>query len=170
MHVAFTGRKNKICCENITQRIVENSLCNNPEERSSHPLQSGSLKSRNICCRYRHYVCQFNPLTSELNPSTQRCLTNFLLGILLLEPCILLIYVYAWKTNKCNNYLFSLLIAYGRSYIFGIKLPSSGSVPSAFWEMLNWGAVDRILWMGVGTRNAPWRWYCNAETCRSYHT
>jgi hypothetical protein len=23
------------------------------------------------------------------------------------------------------------------------------SVPSAFWEMINWGAVDRILWMGV---------------------
>jgi hypothetical protein len=32
---------------------------------------------------------------------------------------------------------------------FGITLPSSGSVPSAFWEMLNWGAADRILWMGV---------------------
>jgi hypothetical protein len=32
---------------------------------------------------------------------------------------------------------------------FGITLPSSGSVPSAFWDMLNWGAVDRILWMGV---------------------
>jgi hypothetical protein len=28
-------------------------------------------------------------------------------------------------------------------------LSSSGSVSSAFWEMLNWGAVDRILWMGV---------------------
>jgi hypothetical protein len=32
---------------------------------------------------------------------------------------------------------------------FGITLPSSGSVLSVFWEMLNWGAVDRILWMGV---------------------
>jgi hypothetical protein len=31
----------------------------------------------------------------------------------------------------------------------GITLPSSGSIPSAFWEMLNWGAVDRILQMGV---------------------
>jgi hypothetical protein len=30
-----------------------------------------------------------------------------------------------------------------------IKYESSGNVPSAFWEMLNWGAVDRILWMGV---------------------
>jgi hypothetical protein len=35
------------------------------------------------------------------------------------------------------------------STCFGITLPSSGSVPSAFWEMLNWGAVDRILWVGV---------------------
>jgi hypothetical protein len=32
---------------------------------------------------------------------------------------------------------------------FDIKLPSSGSVPSVFWEMLNLGAVDRILWMVV---------------------
>jgi hypothetical protein len=55
----------------------------------------------------------------------------------------------------------------------GTTLPSSGSVPSAFWEMLNWGAVDRILWiehLSEGTRNSPWRWQCNAETCRSYHT
>jgi hypothetical protein len=29
---------------------------------------------------------------------------------------------------------------------FGITLPSSGNI---FWEMSNWGAVDRILWMGV---------------------
>jgi hypothetical protein len=28
---------------------------------------------------------------------------------------------------------------------FGITLPSSGSVPSALWDMINWGAVDRIL-------------------------
>jgi hypothetical protein len=32
---------------------------------------------------------------------------------------------------------------------FGITLPSSGSIPSAFWEMLNWEAVDTIVWMGV---------------------
>ena len=32
---------------------------------------------------------------------------------------------------------------------FVITLPSSGRFPSAFWEMLNWVAVDRILWMGV---------------------
>jgi hypothetical protein len=32
---------------------------------------------------------------------------------------------------------------------FGITFTSSGSVPSAFWDMLNWGAVAKILWMGV---------------------
>jgi hypothetical protein len=88
---------------------------------------------------------------------------------------------------------------YGAPTCFGITLPSSGSVPSAFWEMLNSGAVDRMLWMGVlflvtlwvhtqyanpqystdcssiehlseGIRNAALRWQCNAETCRSSHT
>jgi hypothetical protein len=29
--------------------------------------------------------------------------------------------------------------------------------------LLNWHLSE-------GTRNAPWRWQCNAETCRSYHT
>jgi hypothetical protein len=57
-----------------------------------------------------------NPLTPELNPSAQRCLTRFFTGILLLEPFISLIY--AWKTNKCNNYSFSLLIMYGSFYMF----------------------------------------------------
>jgi hypothetical protein len=52
----------------------------------------------------------------ELNPSAQRCLARFLWGILLLEPCISLIY--ARKTKKYNNYLFSLLIMYGDSYMF----------------------------------------------------
>jgi hypothetical protein len=41
---------------------------------------------------------------------------DFLLGIVLLEPCISLIY--AWKTNKYTNYSFSLLIMYGSSYMF----------------------------------------------------
>jgi hypothetical protein len=41
---------------------------------------------------------------------------DFLLGSLLLEPCISLIY--ALKTNKYTNYSFSLLIMYGSSYMF----------------------------------------------------
>jgi hypothetical protein len=57
-----------------------------------------------------------NPLTPELKPSAQRCLTRFLLGILLLEPCISL--TYAWKANKYTNYSFSLLIMYCSSYMF----------------------------------------------------
>jgi hypothetical protein len=41
---------------------------------------------------------------------------DFLLGILLLEPCISLIY--ALKTNKYTDYSFSLLIIYSSSYRF----------------------------------------------------
>jgi hypothetical protein len=61
-------------------------------------------------------IIGINPLTPELNPSAQRCLARFLLGILFLEPWISL--TYAWKTNKCNNYSFSLLITCGISYMF----------------------------------------------------
>jgi hypothetical protein len=62
-------------------------------------------------------LTNINPLTPELNPSMQHCRTRiFLLGILLLEPCISLIY--AWKTNKYTNYSFSLLIVYGSFYMF----------------------------------------------------
>jgi hypothetical protein len=63
-----------------------------------------------------HSFILINPSTPVLNPSAQRCLTRFLLGILLLEPCISLICV--WKTNKYTNYSFSLLIMYGTSYMF----------------------------------------------------
>jgi hypothetical protein len=58
----------------------------------------------------------FNPLTPELNPSAQRCLTKFFTGDFLLEPCISLIN--AWTTNKYTNYSFSLLIVYGSCYMF----------------------------------------------------
>jgi hypothetical protein len=63
---------------------------------------------------YKDFV--INPVRPKLNPSAQSCLTKFLLGILLLEPCISLIC--AWKTNKYTNYSFSLLIMYGSSYMF----------------------------------------------------
>jgi hypothetical protein len=56
------------------------------------------------------------PLTPELNPSANRCLTRFFTGDLLLEPYISLIY--AWKTNKCNKYSFSLLTMYSSSHMF----------------------------------------------------
>jgi hypothetical protein len=63
----------------------------------------------------KHFSFSFS-LTPELNPSAQRCLTMFLLGILLHEPCISLIY--ASKANKHTNYSFSLLIMYDSSYMF----------------------------------------------------
>jgi hypothetical protein len=67
-----------------------------------------------------------NSLTPKLNPSAQRCLTRFFTGILLLEPCISVIY--ACKTNK-HNYSFSLLIMYGSTYMFRhyIAIPRESS-------------------------------------------
>jgi hypothetical protein len=49
--------------------------------------------------------------------------------------------------NQQRQQLFSLLCMVAPT-CFTITLPSSGSVPSAFWEMLNW-AVDGILWNGM---------------------
>jgi hypothetical protein len=88
---------------------------------------------------------------------------------LLLEPCISLIY--AWKTNKYTNFHSVYELCMVAPTCFGITLTSSGSIPSAFWEIFNWGTVNRILWMGglclvtryISTRNAPWRWQCNAN-------
>jgi hypothetical protein len=48
---------------------------------------------------------------------------------------------------------------------FGITLPSSGSIPSAFWEMLNWGAVNRILWVGVLCLVT---WYVAISDCKKF--
>jgi hypothetical protein len=38
-----------------------------------------------------------NPLTPELNPTAQRCLTRFFTGVLLLEPCIFLLEILIFK-------------------------------------------------------------------------
>jgi hypothetical protein len=57
-----------------------------------------------------------NPLKPELNPPRNATWREIWLGILLLEPWISLIY--AWKTSKCNNYSFSLLIMNGIYYKF----------------------------------------------------
>jgi hypothetical protein len=57
-----------------------------------------------------------NSLTPELNPSAQRCLTRIFTEdfpsrtMHFVNICV--------KTNKYTNYLFSLLIIYGSSYMF----------------------------------------------------
>jgi hypothetical protein len=57
-----------------------------------------------LACRFRVNVNRFTP---ELNPSAQRCLTRFLLGILLLEPCVSLID--AWKNQQMQQLLIQLI-------------------------------------------------------------
>jgi hypothetical protein len=81
-----------------------------------------------------------------------RVTANWNVLFLLLELCISLIY--AWKTNKCTNYSFSLLCMVAPT-CFGITLPTLGSISRAFREMLNWGAVDKILWMAYALGSEP---------------
>jgi hypothetical protein len=81
-----------------------------------------SLTTLHVHCQRQFWI---NPLTPELNPSAERCLTRFFSGDLLLEPCISLIY--AWKTNKYTNFSFSLLIMYVSSYMFRHYI-------AIFWE------------------------------------
>jgi hypothetical protein len=61
-------------------------------------------------------ICSLTLLRRNEIPPRNVAWRDFVLGILLLEPCISLIC--AWKTNKCNSYSFSLLIMYGSSYMF----------------------------------------------------
>jgi hypothetical protein len=70
------------------------------------------------------------PLTPELNPFAQRCLTRFLPGILLPEPCISLIY--AWKTNKYTNYSFTTSLDTTRPSTIFYRL------------LLNWASLRRL--------------------------
>jgi hypothetical protein len=57
-----------------------------------------------------HTSCSdITPLTPELNPSAQRCLTRVFTGILFLQPCSSLIY--AWKTDNLHQ-LFVQFINY----------------------------------------------------------
>jgi hypothetical protein len=79
-----------------------------------HPLARSSL---NQTCRKNILGNKsFNPLTPELNPSAQRCLTRFFTSAFahrtlhFVNICV--------KTNKYTNYSFSLLIMYGSSYMF----------------------------------------------------
>jgi hypothetical protein len=128
------------------------SNSDNSAETSSRDSNFKNVKTmerrRSQSVEGRDYsTVHINPLIPELNPSAQRCLTRFFIGILLLELCVSL--MYAWKTYKWNNYTFSLLIMYGSFYMFRHYIAILRGVSNAFWEMLNWGAVDRILWMGV---------------------
>jgi hypothetical protein len=54
----------------------------------SKQKQQISALEFNVPAAILSHPVPFNPLTPELNTSAQRCLTRFLLGILLLEPCI----------------------------------------------------------------------------------
>jgi hypothetical protein len=86
-----------------------------------HPMEHLKVLRIKSCTLTLSLLMSYNYIYGA--PSKSRYLTyiyiygrDFLLGILLLEPCISLIY--AWKTKKYTNYSFSLLITYGSSYMF----------------------------------------------------
>jgi hypothetical protein len=71
------------------------TVCTNPLPRTCHlphTFRYSWFEYRK--CLMRDTDDEINPLTPELNPSAQRCLTRFFTEILLLESCISL--TYAW--------------------------------------------------------------------------
>jgi hypothetical protein len=83
-----------------------------------------------------------NPLTLVLNPSAQRCLVSYFTGYV--------VNTYMREKTTLATIIHSVYyLCMVAPTCFGITLPSLGSTPSAFWQMLNWGAVDSVLWMGV---------------------
>jgi hypothetical protein len=128
--------------------------------RTERPSHSTSIQSAapNAQLRRTQYRVQTNLTLSLLMsyiygaPSKARNLTSyiyrreFLLGILLLEPCISLIY--AWKTNKYTNYSLSLLSMYGSSYMLCVTCYVS-------WLHQEWSSTPTLVQPTDITRNIP---------------
>jgi hypothetical protein len=120
-----------------------------------------------------------NPLTPELNPSAQRCLTRFLTGDFAYWT---LHFVNVCVKNQQIQQLFIQFIDYnGSSYmfrhyiaIFKVRVVTWCSCASRHQTQhahpqysIDCSSIEHL---SQGTRNAPWGWQCNAETFRSYHT
>jgi hypothetical protein len=90
-------------------------------------------------------VNSVNPLTPELNPSAQRCLTIFFIGILLHEPHFVNICVKNQEMQK----LFLQFISYiCSSYMFRhyIASPDTTRPCAIFYRLLlNWASLTRQL-------------------------
>jgi hypothetical protein len=136
-----------------------------------------------------------NPLTPELNPLAQRCLTRFFTGdfaswtVHFVNICV---------KNQQMQQLFIQFIMYCSSYMvraLHCHLQVAFLVPSERCLFEDQSIVDgrvvssdvvcmrtqyahpqysidcsSIEYLSEGTRNSPWRWQCNTETCRTYHT
>jgi hypothetical protein len=95
----------RICCnDKVTHSTTSEQTAPNMVHLCSWPLQ-GTLRSecRPYCCSWLSYTTVHQQLKQSCTPGKARNVTyiygrDFLLGILLLEPCISLIY--AWKTTN----------------------------------------------------------------------
>jgi hypothetical protein len=115
-YASFNWRPSSVCFYNINtirpfpnERKVAlhsdlwlNKYCVSSDEEITPPASGVHFRKKQqtrVQCRPRTLALwrqptRINPLTQEINRSAKRCLTRFLLGILLLELCISLIY--AW--------------------------------------------------------------------------
>jgi hypothetical protein len=104
----------------------------------------------------------FNPFTSELIPPRSAAWRDFLLWILLLEPCIS--FVYLWKTYKCNNYSFSLLIIYDSSYTHHVTTHNTpiynilSTAPQLSISQKALGTDDWMTMQNIRTRHEEEKW------------
>jgi hypothetical protein len=126
--------------------------------------------------RVMHGQQYIKHLTPEWNPSAQRCLTRFFTWDF---DSWTQHFVNIWVKNQQKQQLFIQFINYiwCLLHVFCITLPSSEPskclLRDAQLRSSRKNIVDgRVVSSGVvrATRNAPWRWQCNAETYRSHHT
>jgi hypothetical protein len=85
--------------------------------------------------------------SSNSDVTTHNAWREFVLGFCVLNR-VFRSYKREKPTNTLSNHSVYELCMVAPT-CFGLSLPSSGRIPSAFWELLIWGAVDRMLWMGV---------------------
>jgi len=91
-----------IGCSETSVRIYHYSLRNDPEERISHLLRGGSVKSRNSrrCQYHRHQTITLVPGPWTLNPqaaaSSALHYIQYLLSSWLPATCIVFLYRFCW--------------------------------------------------------------------------
>jgi hypothetical protein len=132
--------------------------------------------------------CIFSNLTlSELNPCAQGSLQKFFTSDFVswtmhfvntcvknqqMQQLFIQFITYLWyllhvAALHCHHQG-AFLVPYERCSIEEQSIEYCGWVCCVWWQYTS--ACSSIEHLSEGTRNAPWGWQCNAETCRSYHT
>jgi hypothetical protein len=139
---------------------------------------------------------QINLLTPELNPSTQRCLKRFInwsfasWTVYFVNMCVKNQQIHQLFFQFVNYLWYLLHVTALHCHPQGAFLVPSKrcSIEEQSIDYCGWScclvahhwtqhahpqySIDcsSILHLSEGTRNSPWWWQCNAETCMRYHT